>query len=213
MPTKMKFIISLILGSVGFTLLFILGQIGILGGLFKLGFISLLGGGIFLVSFIIFSFIKKTTKEGLFLKKIYNGQQKINRLRSLTFRLQSDSIRKKGEKLTDISRDLFNIFKQKNDSNYEVEIEKFYNYFDKATTIMQTYITINKTNKEKGDEILKKIDSLFDIIIKVISQYMEGLTGNQLDELQKQINIAEKTAELDHYLQNNGIEIDDADLE
>ena len=192
------------------------------GIIIKLSLLSAVITGVIAAVIVFFVAVAKKTdsKTGKMQDKMTRAQQKISRIRSYLFRLNNDGLRKKGEKMTDLARNVFMLINKKimeADLENEVQIDNLFEYLDRAGEILSKYVEMKQTkisapDLEHTEDIEKKIDQLFNFMFDAFNEYNNNIKKADAKDLQSEIIRMEQTLKLDKFLSDKGIAADDEEL-
>jgi len=130
-----------------------------------------------------------------------------NAIRGLIYRTNSDDIRKKGEEVVAVAGKIVSAINKKNIDHNDVNVLQFVDYLDKIKAVLNNYIQLAALDKGASNESTQKTLSLLEVALETFNNYYENMQNEDIQDLNRKINIAQKTMELDNSLRNSEKEL------
>jgi len=126
-----------------------------------------------------------------------------NSVRGLIYRTNNDDIRIKGEAVVSVAGKIVSAINKKGRDQGEVNVLQFVEYLDKIKAVLDNYIQLATLDKGASGESTQKTLSLLDVALDTFNNFYENMQSEDIKDLNRKINIAQKTMELDNSLRNN----------
>ncbi|HNZ28253.1 MAG TPA: hypothetical protein PKK13_13595 [Spirochaetota bacterium] len=126
-----------------------------------------------------------------------------NAIRGLIYRTNSDDIRKEGEEVVAVAGKIVSAINKKNIDHNDVNVLQFVDYLDKIKAVLNNYIQLAALDKGASNESTQKTLSLLEVALETFNNYYENMQNEDIQDLNRKINIAQKTMELDNSLRNS----------
>lgn len=125
-----------------------------------------------------------------------------NSVRGLIYRTNNDDIRKKGEAVVSVAGKIVSAINKKGRDKGEVNVLQFVEYLDKIKAVLENYIQLAALDKGASNESTQKTLSLLDVALDTFNNFYDNMQIDDIKDLNRKINIAQKTMELDNSLRN-----------
>lgn len=125
-----------------------------------------------------------------------------NSVRGLIYRTNNDDIRKKGEAVVSVAGKIVSAINKKGRDKGEVNVLQFVEYLDKIKAVLENYIQLAALDKGASNESSQKTLSLLDVALDTFNNFYDNMQIDDIKDLNRKINIAQKTMELDNSLRN-----------
>lgn len=125
-----------------------------------------------------------------------------NSVRGLIYRTNNDDIRKKGEAVVSVAGKIVSAINKKGRDKGEVNVLQFVEYLDKIKAVLENYIQLAALDKGASNESTQKTLSLLDVALDTFNNFYDNMQTDDIKDLNRKINIAQKTMELDNSLRN-----------
>lgn len=132
-----------------------------------------------------------------------NLLSKYNSVRGLIYRTNNDDIRKKGEAVVSVAGKIVSAINKKSIDQTDVTVLQFVEYLDKIKAVLDNYIQLASLDKGASSESTQKTLSLLDLALDTFNNFYDNMQSDDIKDLNRKINIAQKTMELDNSLRNN----------
>ncbi len=194
-----RYILSIICGAAAFALFYSVFEIGILISLLA-GAGGLLGSFLVTASQQIDPRIEEIARKhnidtGTLRKVVRNGRNRIRKMKKLALEAENEQVKTKIEKIYMVTEKIYEDFES--DPKDMRVARQFINYYlDTTIRIIEQYIALSKQENDENKKILKKAESVLDLIAKNFENQLQKLYEDDFLDLDTEVEVLEKSMKL-----------------